>query len=106
MGSRAGEKESVSDRLGPVPAELQAWAKRASVVTSVRRDERKKSRSKTPLDDRRGRRRSLSKEKRKSVSPGRMKDKSDSRKDRRRERKSQSPSRRESPVKKARRNQQ
>ena len=32
-------QEAVSERLGPVPADLQAWAKRASVVTAVRRRE-------------------------------------------------------------------
>ena len=30
-------QEPVSERLGPVPADLQAWAKRASVVTTVSR---------------------------------------------------------------------
>ena len=30
-------QEPVSERLGPVPADLQAWAKRASVVTTVGR---------------------------------------------------------------------
>ena len=59
-------QEPVSDRLGPVPADLQAWAKRASVVTTVSRkrearwdlsfaslnlrlnSSRKKSRSRSP----------------------------------------------------------
>merc|ERR1712107_956923 len=41
----------VSERLGPVPADLQAWAKRASVVTTVgrKREARKKSRSRSPV---------------------------------------------------------
>ena len=30
-------QDPVSERLGPVPADLQAWAKRASVVTTVSR---------------------------------------------------------------------
>merc|ERR1739842_98164 len=44
-------KEPVSERLGPVPADLQAWAKRASVVTTVsrKREARKKSRSRSPI---------------------------------------------------------
>ena len=33
----AQEAVQVSERLGPVPADLQAWAKRASVVTTVSR---------------------------------------------------------------------
>ena len=30
-------QEPVCERLGPVPADLQAWAKRASVVSTVNR---------------------------------------------------------------------